>query len=107
MTTTATADLNDLASRIAQTLREASEPSTNGLRDGEAEPRPEATERGIFMPWRPFGRLLILTGEWLRTIGGPGPTVPVSSDGGEARKFNWLGLLGVIFIAVGQWLLTQ
>lgn len=108
MSTTATADLDDLATRIAQTLRESSEASTAGLRaDNGEEPRVQTTADGFLMPWPPLGRLLILIGEWLRTLGRPGPTVPEPSSGGEARKFNWLGLLGAILIAAGQFIQKQ
>lgn len=103
MTTTATADIDDLASRIAQTLRET---SADPALDGEGAARAEVTAQGFYMPWDRFGRGLILTGEWLRTRGGPGPTVPASS-GGEALKLNWLGLVGCIFIAIGKFLLNQ
>lgn len=104
-TTTATADLDDLATRITQTLRETTATSTDGLRDGDGEPRAVVTPEGCYIPWNRFGRLLILTGEWLRTIGGPGPTVPVSD--GPAAKFNWLGLLGAMLIAAGHYLQKQ
>lgn len=100
MSTTATAEIDELAARIARRLQE-----DERLRVGPGFGGTQVTDGGCTIPWWLFGTLLVVVGRQLvAEESDPGGTTDSEA---AARKMNWKKLIGKLLIAAGEWFIEE